>query len=105
MHGLHHILEPAPAGEAEKTGNVFIVMKRFWVCQTKLTQHFPQPGEHSTKHSKGLPALSEIHGEADTRGVNSIPEHLEMLMNNYKYVSEMEGNRQCVCLLTWCRPV
>ena len=56
--------------------------------QTVLTEHFPQPGEHSTKHSKGLPALSEVHGEADTRGVNSIPEHLEILMNNDKYASE-----------------
>ena len=58
--------------------------------QTVLTQHFPQPGEHSTKHSKGLPALSEVHGEADTRGVNSIPEHLEILilMNNYKYTTK-----------------
>ena len=58
--------------------------------QTVLTQHFPQPGEHSTKHSKGLPALSEVHGEADTRGVNSIPQHLEILilMNNDKYASE-----------------
>ena len=58
--------------------------------QTFLTQHFPQPGEHSTKHSKGLPALSEVHGEADTRGVNSIPEHLEILisMNNYKYTTK-----------------
>ena len=55
--------------------------------QTVLTQHFPQPGEHSTKHSKGLPALSEVHGEADTRGVNSIPQHLEILMNTDKYAS------------------
>ena len=55
--------------------------------QTVLTQHFPQPGEHPTKHSKGLPALSEVHGEADTRGVNSIPEHLEILMNNDMYAS------------------
>ena len=54
--------------------------------QTVLTQYFPQPGEHSTKHSKGLPALSELHGEANTRGVNSIPEHLEILMNNDKYI-------------------
>ena len=56
-----------------------MVMKILGVSdQTVLTQHFPQPGEHSTKHSKGLPALSEIHGEADTRGVNSIPEHLDI---------------------------
>ena len=60
--------------------------------QIVLTQHFPQPGEHSTKHSKGLPALSEVHGEANTRGVNSIPEHLEILilmnLNNYKYTTK-----------------